>query len=342
MGRKIAKGIPRRLTRVAKEKLRRARRPLRRRSTAHGLILMYHRVAVDSSDSGGICVSPQRFREQLDVLTRTADVVPLGELRSRLKAGRKQRPPAAITFDDGYADNLHQALPILERADMPATVFVSTSWIGANTPFWWDVLAAAVRDPEALPRRLQLNIAGEAFEWAAKASSGEPAALAERRMLYIALWRRLQAADESSRNGALRELADCLRAPIVMDAEARPLTVEELRLLANSPLVEIGGHTMSHCPLPKRSAEEQFREIAGSRERCAEITGRVPSSFAYPYGEYDAATPAIVASAGYVRACSTEQDLVWETGDLFLMPRFHVCNWDGDTFQRRLSGEWLP
>lgn len=330
-----------RLVRTAKSALRRARKPLRRRSTAHGLILMYHRVAGETSDPWGLCVAPEHFREQLDVLSRFADVVPLPDLSSRLRVGRKQRPVVAISFDDGYADNLHQALPLLENADMPATVFVATAWIGGE-PFWWDALAAAVFQTATLPPRLHLPIDGEPFAWATAGSNGGSPTPAERRALHLALWRRLQAADASSRSAALGELAALLEAPAVPGALARPMTEDELRRLASSPLIDIGGHTMSHCPLPKRHAAEQFREIAGSRERCGEITGRLPTSFAYPHGDYDAATPTIVARAGFTRACSSEQDLVWETGDPFLMPRCSVLDGDGDAFQRRLRREWLP
>lgn len=342
LARRIATRVPRRLKRVTKEGFRRVQRPLRRRSTAHGLILMYHRVAAGISDPWEIGVSPENFRQQLDVLSRCADVLPLAELRSRLKAGRVQRPAIAITFDDGYVDNLHNALPLLESSGTPATVFISTSWIDGGKPFWWDVLAVLVLQSETVPCRLHLKIAGEEFVWAARRSNDGSSALHERAALHVALWARLQAADESGRNDALDELIDQLGAPAILDSDARPMNVDEVRRLADSGLIEIGGHTMTHCSLPKRNAAEQFREIVGSRDRCAEMTGRMPTSFAYPYGEYDAGTPAIVARAGFARACSTEQDLVWSSSDPFLMPRFNVRDWDGDTFQRRLNRDWLP
>jgi peptidoglycan/xylan/chitin deacetylase (PgdA/CDA1 family) len=119
------------------------------------------------------------------------------------------------------------------------------------------------------------------------------------------------------------------------------MSIAELQRLAYSRLIEIGSHTMSHCPLPKCARDEQFREINGSRQRCTELTGRTPTSFAYPYGEYDETTPALVARAGFARACSTEQDLVWETSSPHLMPRRTVRDWNGDSFERQLQ-EWLP
>src|SRR5258708_1690179 len=93
---------------------------------AHGLVLLYHRVAAPSWDPFDMCVEPERFEQQLAALSRVADFVPLSAIASGLRRGRRERPVVALTFDDGYADNLHGALPLLERYGAPATVFITT------------------------------------------------------------------------------------------------------------------------------------------------------------------------------------------------------------------------
>lgn len=142
--------------------LRRGRSLVRRISSAPGaapVILLYHRIAEPRSDPWGLCVSPERFRAQLAMLVAERRVLPLDELVSRLAAGDAPRFATAITFDDGYADNLEAAAPLLEEAGLPATLFVTSGAIGSGEPFMWDEPIA-----EALPMdAVQLREAARAF-----------------------------------------------------------------------------------------------------------------------------------------------------------------------------------
>src|SRR6267378_1680428 len=93
------------------------------------LILMYHRIANEPADPWGLAVSPAHFEEQLLVLRRTRRPVPLTEFVRHLAAGRLHPSAVAMTFDDGYADNLFAARPRLAAADVPATVFLATGFL---------------------------------------------------------------------------------------------------------------------------------------------------------------------------------------------------------------------
>ena len=96
--------------------------------TAPGLrILMYHRV-VESPRFDQLAVSPRRFDEQMQMLARSRKVVSLHEGLQALRSGALREPLVAVTFDDGYLDNLEQAAPILLRHRIPATVFVTTQF----------------------------------------------------------------------------------------------------------------------------------------------------------------------------------------------------------------------
>ena len=89
---------------------------------------MYHRVAIERSDPWGLCVSPMHFEEHLDVLRRHRNVVSMAELHRRVLAGDVAPGTVAVTFDDGYVDNLLAAEPLLRQYDVPATVFVSSGY----------------------------------------------------------------------------------------------------------------------------------------------------------------------------------------------------------------------
>lgn len=100
------------------------------------LILGYHRVATAERDPYRLCVRPQYFEEQLAVLQRVAQPLSLAELYCALGDNRLPRRAVALTFDDGYADFLHEALPLLNSYQIPATVFVVSGCLGGS--FWWE------------------------------------------------------------------------------------------------------------------------------------------------------------------------------------------------------------
>jgi peptidoglycan/xylan/chitin deacetylase (PgdA/CDA1 family) len=98
-------------------------------------ILMYHRVAnLPAYDQ--LTVSPSRFERQMRQLAEGHQVVSLAEGLQALAAGPLRRPLVAVTFDDGYLDNLSEAAPILAYHGIPATVFVTTRFCdqAANHP----------------------------------------------------------------------------------------------------------------------------------------------------------------------------------------------------------------
>jgi peptidoglycan/xylan/chitin deacetylase (PgdA/CDA1 family) len=125
---------------------------------APALILMYHRVDEDVNDPFRIIVHPKRFREHLRRLGGLADVVPLNEL---VPLGRGPRPRVAITFDDGYIDNLEQAVPELERAGAPATVFAISDLLGSPDECWWDQLEYMFRCGWEGTRAISLDLRGQ-------------------------------------------------------------------------------------------------------------------------------------------------------------------------------------
>jgi peptidoglycan/xylan/chitin deacetylase (PgdA/CDA1 family) len=290
-----------------------------------------------SHDPWSLCVTPANFGEQLDVLTRVADVVPLPEFSQRLKSARAKRPTVAITFDDGYRDNYTAALPLLQSFNAPATIFVTSGAIGRNEPFWWDLLTELIMTA-TLPAELELEIGGEKFVWL---HSGLDVGAKDRNTLHGTLWTRLQAASDTDRAAALRELCRLTNFDPASVASACAMTHDELKRVQSAGIVELGAHTINHCPLPKRGAEDQRREISGSLEQCEALLGRAPTSFAYPYGEFNAISRSIVADCGFARACTTSEDLAWEGADPLLLPRFAVPDLDGENLERSLRSSWL-
>ena len=102
------------------------------------IILLYHRIAEPENDIYQLSVSSENFENQLIYLSNKFKIISLNELANSLKSRKLGKGRLVITFDDGYADNLHNALPILEKYGIPATIFITTSNIDNGAPFFWE------------------------------------------------------------------------------------------------------------------------------------------------------------------------------------------------------------
>ena len=113
---------------------------LLRRSRSRAVVLVYHRVAETLDDPYGLAVRPDTFSRHLELLAREHPIVPLVQLVETLPGARFPHGAIAVSFDDGYADNLSEALPIAEA--LPITVFVTVEPILHGGRFWWDAIAS--------------------------------------------------------------------------------------------------------------------------------------------------------------------------------------------------------
>jgi len=329
--------------RMFRRRIDRMRRRKRRAVEPHGLVLMYHRVGSARVDPWGLCISAERFASQLARLTEYADVVPLDALRESLRTGRGARPVVAITFDDGYVDNLENAKPILHKHAAPATVFLTTGYVDRLRPFWWDIVAAATLAGHALPARGRLDADGATFTWSDSGLERTDAAgTAARRRLHDRLWTWVSKLDSTSRDQAAGRLREWMPEGAQPTGGARPMTAGEVRELVSGGLLAIGAHTVSHCMLSQLSTTDKLAEIEQSRDDCRKLAGREPTSFAYPHGDLDAESIELVRAAGFRLACTSRGDLLWSDTDPLSIPRFAVGNWTGEEFVSRLSREWLP
>lgn len=305
-------------------------RRLRRRGAARpsAAILLYHRVADRRPDPLGLCVHPDRFEEQLAVLAQR-QVIPLAELAAAVRAGDVPAGALAVTFDDGYADNLHAALPRLRAAGIPATVFAATGHIEQGRGFFWDEVTRLLE--EAPAPVLEVDIGGERRRWPAAAPD-------ERARARYELHHLLQPRSPEVVEAALAQLRGWAGVDDGMDEADRPLTPAELRALAEG--VAIGAHTRAHVSLRFQPAERQRAEIEGSRDDVERWTGARPAGFSYPFGipgrDFVPRTAALVREAGFGHAVGNAPGPVDATTDLFALPRWVVPDAGADHFERWL------
>ncbi|MEK6288854.1 MAG: polysaccharide deacetylase family protein [Acidobacteriota bacterium] len=322
---------------------------------ARALILMYHSVGEVKSDPWSLYVAPGHFAEQLEVLRKNYHPIGLRQLTQALLDGGIPDNAVVITFDDGYANNLYNARPLLERFDVPATVFMTTGNIGREREFWDHELERLLLQPGTLPEVLRLRVNGNAYEW----KLGRAAHYSEDDYQTNLKWRGWETYNPTRRHTLFRSLYDLLlplssgdRQKAVDDlvswagveragrATHHPLSLDELITLGDCELVEIGSHSVTHPVFYHLSPPLQRGEIHQSKAHLEEILGRAVTSFAYPYGCYVEETVAIVREAGYTCACSTVVNPVESGADPFQLPRIEVHDWNGEEFAEQLS-RWL-
>jgi peptidoglycan/xylan/chitin deacetylase (PgdA/CDA1 family) len=283
--------------------IRRGLRRRRRDVRGQAVILMYHSISRGRPDPWDLCVDPDLFAEQVQLLRDRFHVVSLGALGEALLAGKQLSRAVVITFDDGYRDNLLVAKPLLEQQGLPAVVFVTTGYLDSGRDFWWDELEAVC---------------------AATGRASRP------------LWEKLQPLAHEERFERLDEMWESVGTP--RPEPSLPLSTAELQRLADGTLVEIGAHTVTHPHLSAIDVSRQREEILASKTYLAELTGRPIEAFSYPHGDFSEETVGLVRSAGFRAACTTHSTPVaLRKAETLTLPRVQVGNWDTGTLERELE-----
>ncbi|MFQ5918536.1 MAG: polysaccharide deacetylase family protein [Thermoplasmata archaeon] len=326
-----------------------------------GVILEYHRTSDVAPDPHGISVSPQRFAEHMEVISRRYAPTTLVGMSEALRGGRIAPNSVAVTFDDGYADNLLNAKPILESQGIPATFFVTVGYVEDQREFWWDELERCLLEATSLPARLELETGGRPYRRNLGDSRGVPSKTdasywrwdlsvkkppTPRHRAYRELHAKLRSLPPSRRERLLDELksqAGLRREPA--REEYRPLTPAELRELDRGDLAEVGAHGVTHSVLARLPLEDQGEEIEGGKARLERLLGRRVNLFSYPFGgkrDFTAKTARIVREAGFEAVCTSRQGKVVRTTDPLLLPRVFIYDWKGEEFERQMERFFGP
>lgn len=291
------------------------------------LVLAYHRVAEVDRDRWGLSVTPRRFAEQIDALSGSSSIVPIDELR----LGGPDTRRVAITFDDGYLDNLVSAAPILVQRGFPATFFVVSSQAISTYDFWWDELEEIVVLLRGAPTVEEGRSTLDVDDWRITLANSDSSD-----GLYNRLYFPLREASAATREAALLTLWRIAAVPRRRRPEVATMNSDHIRALAGLPGMEIGSHSVTHLCLPRQTALVQQREVRESKDYLQELTGQVVSGFSYPYGAVDRDCAEQARASGYAFACTVETGSVSPRTDAFELPRVWVGNWSGDELLQRL------
>ena len=288
------------------------------------IILAYHRVLPEwdeqyPGDLELISASTGDFDWQMSYLKKHFNICSFPQL-SRMSHDKEGHGGAVIvTFDDGFVDNYEHALPVLQKYQLPATIFVTVGYIGQDKTFWFEriseqlkILQNQVIHFPMLELRLDLNGGYDAYN------------LAFTQLLEV-----LKSVPDSVRLEAieyLNLLTD--KSSLKVDNISRALTWAELKALRDSN-VSIEPHTYTHPALSNCSADELRYELAESKLEIEEHLGGECKFFSYPFGGEDSCNPKILSeleNTGYEFACTYTPAGGNILGDLkpYQLMRIHV------------------
>ncbi len=333
-------------------RLKKGLRKIANRLGSPALVLMYHRVAHPAHDPWRLCVSAENFDAQMAWLKANCHVTTLDKLsRTGGKIPVRRKPTVAITFDDGYADNLTSALPVLDKHHVPATVFVSSGYIGIDRMYWWDDLTRVIFETVDLPQTLELSDPqGVGYLFKAIANDQPDISVASlrnwmpwekaptaRHQLYYDLWKLFRKSDADTIKAFQNQLYRWANVSKAGSREDWPLDVSQLQVLANDPWIQIGGHTINHYSLQNLDVVGQRLELEGAKKQLEEWINKEVITFSYPFGDFTEESAMLVKKAGYQIACTTAPHCFQRKDAPYHIPRFAVENWSGEVLGEKID-----
>ena len=224
----------------------------------HPRVLMYHMVRehIDGAKFNKLRVKPAEFDRQVAWMKAQGfHFVTMQELQDNW--GQHPEKTVAITFDDGYLDNLENAYPILEKYQAKATIYVVVDRHDRD----WSTYKKAHHNSGELAREPKLND-------------------------------------------------------------------EQVQFLAQSGVVEIGSHTLTHANLDKLDDAACLAELVDSKQQLEQLTGKAVNSFAYPFGIYSQRDVNLAKQAGYHNAVTTKEGIDGLNPDFMQLQRIKISGKD--------------
>ena len=285
------------------------------------VVLCYHRLHEPTAfDDPTFVISPVRFREHVEVLSRLGQVVGLDDLAA--PGSPPERPRVVITFDDGYREVLDHALPVLAEHGCPSVLYCCSEVVAGERAFWWDRLEASLRAAPPGPLELRARD-GSDLRLALDGDASRAAALTRLREHCT-----LEPDPRTAGEHVLEQLPTAeLPDDLYLDAQGLAD--------AESLCAQIGSHTRRHSRLRALSPAELDEELRESRAALGAWTSRPVRSVAYPHGDPSSVNEAVfdtARAAGYETGFTIRPALARPGDDPFSIPR--ITMYATDTARR--------
>lgn len=297
-------------------------------------ILLYHRVEYLCDDYNMLAVTPDNFEKHMCYLSKHYDVLSLEEPIEKWFEGG-ERDAVIITFDDGYYDFLYNAVPVLKKYHIPATIFISTGNIDTGYENWTDSIMRAIFSNHKQNDFYTFNVDG-LYRGRYPTENYQ-----EKYDFYQFIRRAFLLSTAEMRQKYEKQLLDWSGLRREGRVNRRIMTSDEIRKLVEIPGISIGAHTVTHAALKYLSEAEQKSEILESKRVLEEITGKNVKLFSYPFGtkeEYSKVTVELLKDAGFEKSVVAYSGSITKDSDTYELCRFTVNNYDEADFITFVDG----
>jgi peptidoglycan/xylan/chitin deacetylase (PgdA/CDA1 family) len=192
-----------------------------------------------------------------------------------------------LSIDDGWKDNIHNIIPVINEYKIPITFFIATDPVENQGIFWWTFFEKC---KDQLPDYFKSNSLD------------------------------LKSIKEKDRKKIIQDLRKRCKKRILREA----MEIEEVKSLAQNPLVTIGSHTVHHALSVNCTDDELEFEIKESKKKLQEWTNKKVKYFCYPNGNFDGRERKILKESGYKLAATVEKRFITKNDDLYLIPRMEI------------------
>jgi len=244
----------------------------------------------------------QQFAQQMEYLKNTYNVVSLPVMLKEIFWERKTpHKQVAITFDDGYANNYSVAYPILKAMSLPATFFITTSFIEQpNNSLWFNSIYDAIHcfsGAELNLMEIGLGIIN------VKTDEDKSAAISM-------IKERLKKTDPRKRKNMVDMIFDTVRKNDCIKVLSPGMSWTQIEEIASDPLMTIGGHSHTHDLLDDLTEDQAWEEIITNKRLLESHIGKEIETFSYPNGNWNPTVSSLLERAGYNFALTTQEGFV--------------------------------